>query len=80
MALELVRTLSTQIQSIDTAVQEKFEQDAGTGNIKSFLYDIGYIVLGPNNLKIRYWGEIVNIEWEAELNLTSSGVYVPSNF
>lgn len=80
--LALVRNLSIQIQNLDNAVQSKMELDyrSAERDVRSYLYYIGYIVFKPSLLRLRYWGEGVNIEWEAEFNLQTDGVYVPSNF
>jgi len=81
--MTLARSACEQIRLLDNAVQTNLENEARNSkhDPRNFMLHIGYLSVFPDRLQIRYWGEVVNTEWEAEfLWNAGNSSWEPFNF
>lgn len=76
------RLACADIREIDNLVQRKCKQEAETSDLESrnFMLHIGYIKAYTNRIQVRYWGIVVNTEWEAEFTWSEEHGWSPANF
>lgn len=65
--LRTARTGCQQIQDLDNLVQDRCEQEANNSvhDARNFKLYIAYLKVYDNRLEVRYWGKVVNTEWDA---------------
>ena len=81
--MNFARLACENIRDLDNAVQANLENDAEKSehDSRNFMLHIGYLSVLPDRLQIRYWGEIVNTEWEAEFKWSAGKLsWEPLNF
>jgi hypothetical protein len=80
--LSTAQRACTDIREIDNLVQVNCKKEAGRSELdpRNFMLHIGYMKAYPNRIQIRYWGIVVNTEWEAEFVWSKDKGWSPVNF
>lgn len=80
--LSTARRACAGICDIDNLVQANCKNEAGQSDLdpRNFMLHIGYINAFPNRIQVRYWGIVVNTEWEAEFRWCERDGWSPLNF
>ena len=80
--LSTARRACIDIRGLDNSVQEYLQKEAAKSELdpRDFMLCIGYIKVYIGRIEIRYWGIIVNTEWEAEFALDNTGRWSAQNF
>jgi hypothetical protein len=80
--LALARQFCNDVRTVDNLVQRSFaiEAQASDLHIRNFLLHIGYVDVYSDRVHVKYWGIVVNTEWEARLSWSESTGWKPLNF
>jgi hypothetical protein len=70
-----------QIRQIDNLVQASFEAEYhATGvDLRDLKLHIGWLKVADQTITVRYWGTVVNTEWEVVFKRLETGQWVESN-
>ncbi|MBQ4851116.1 hypothetical protein [Pseudoalteromonas sp. MMG012] len=78
----LAKKVIENINLLDNLVQESCEKEASKSKfgVENFMLELAFIKLKESEVCFRYWGQIVNTEWDAVFRMNEGGNWEKVNF